>query len=98
MKINCVICGKEIIKPFTRQKTCSRKCGKAYRRAYQKSDKFKESQRKYYDRKMKSYVKVITPSGKTEKIYADGVAQELQKQVPQITEQVMKKLLRENEN
>ena len=46
-KINCAVCGKEIINPNSRQKTCSRKCAKIYRREYHKTDTYKASQIEY---------------------------------------------------
>lgn len=58
--INCATCGKEIINPFVKQKTCGRKCSRTYQKeyqktdkwkAYQKSDKYKAYQKEYYQRK-----------------------------------------------
>lgn len=44
-KIKCVICGKEMINPSPRRKTCSRKCATEYRKVYQQTDEYREYHR-----------------------------------------------------
>jgi len=59
IKINCAVCGKEIINPLLRQKTCGGECSEAYKKiynkarqtAYQKTDKWKAYQKTYRQRK-----------------------------------------------
>ena len=69
-----------------------------------KQDK-KEYWRKYYlknkklliERQKGKYVKIPKLKGRKEMIYADGLAQEIQKQVPQMMGGVSKKILEEPE-
>ena len=48
IKIKCAVCGKEIVNPTISQKTCSRKCSRAYLKVYQKTDKYKAYKKAYY--------------------------------------------------
>jgi len=80
---------------------------KAYHKAYQNSDKYKAYKKAYMKAYMKAhyktyyqkYVKIpcLNNLKNLNYVYADGEAQEIQKQVPELTQKIMLKLLNENE-
>ena len=76
---------------------------KACQKAYQKSDKYKAYQKAYmkahYKTYYQKYVKIpcLNNLKNLNYVYADGEAQEIQKQVPELTQKIMLKLLNENE-
>lgn len=70
------------------------KQSKAY---YEKNkDKIAKQFKAYYEKKNKEFVKIPCPIGnkEVEYVYADGVAEELQKKIPKITQKIMLKLLK----
>jgi predicted nucleic acid-binding Zn ribbon protein len=89
----CVVCGRFIGR--YKHKLCGDECYRTYRRLKERRS------RKIIDQK---YVRipVIKRCGTFgsqigyEKVYADGMAQEIQKRVPELMQKISKKLLREN--
>ena len=71
----------------------------------QENKKKKEYWRKYYLKNKKlliekqkgKYVKIPKLKGRKEKVYADGSTQEIQKQVPQMMDEIAIKILNEKE-
>jgi len=74
---------------------------KKYEKEYYKEHKKEIAKRgrKYRNKRKKEYVKIPCPIGRKEieLVYANGVAQEIQKKVPELTQKIMLKLLNENE-
>jgi hypothetical protein len=56
--------------------------------------KIYEKQKKQMIEKRKEFVKIPTPSGKMELVYANGVAEEIQKNIPKLMEKKMKEMLK----
>ena len=72
---------------------------------YQQRPEVKKRKREYYQKPevkkkirerflRKGYVKIPTISGKKILVYSNGVAEEIQKQIPELTQKVMKKMLK----
>jgi len=68
------------------------KQNKAYRE--KNKDKIAEQSKAYREKKNEKYVKIPTEKG-IEKVYANGFAQDIQKQVPELIDKVRIKLLNE---